>query len=393
MRSRKSCRLNKLISVATSTIQSVNATRLHQDRQVSSRLSANMASTVAEDSDTDMEVEELIDLGNSLINAILERSSLSKIKRIIDAGAPLWFQDDEGMSALHAAAYVENEDLVRFLIGEGALWNAVDNLHNTAGDIALSLNNGPCYTIIRDAGIRSELLLSLLSSRSPSTDSSLSHVLKATDATPAGSTDAFLSSRLQFTKDTHGQDICLLKVNEQEEIGVMMGWERGIMQETVHKLCSDHENLPRGLKVLNVGFGLGIIDCLFQALPVPPSIHVIIEPHPDVLQHMRELGWYNKPGVTILEDYKELHRFFGHVPDLLAGPESRFGFFNGLGATNALFYDVYTHVSDLHLADIGIDVACSDVDVFQGHESRWGKSREYFAMRSYRLPVGKMRTM
>ncbi|KAL6305052.1 S-adenosyl-L-methionine-dependent methyltransferase [Sparassis latifolia] len=368
-----------------------------------------------------MEVEELIDLGNSLINAILERSSLSKIKRIIDAGAPLWFQDDEGMSALHAAAYVENEDLVRFLIGEGALWNAVDNLHNTAGDIALSLNNGPCYTIIRDAGIRSELLLSLLSSRSPSTDSSLSHVLKATDATPAGSTDAFLSSRLQFTKDTHGQDICLLKVNEQEEIGVMMGWERGIMQETVHKLCSDHENLPRGLKVLNVGFGLGIIDCLFQALPVPPSIHVIIEPHPDVLQHMRELGWYNKPGVTILEgkwqdfmesdevltvggfdvvytdtfseDYKELHRFFGHVPDLLAGPESRFGFFNGLGATNALFYDVYTHVSDLHLADIGIDVACSDVDVFQGHESRWGKSREYFAMRSYRLPVGKMRTM
>lgn len=33
----------------------------------------------------------------------------------------------------------------------------VDNLHNTAGDIALSLNNDECYQIIRDAGIRSGL--------------------------------------------------------------------------------------------------------------------------------------------------------------------------------------------------------------------------------------------
>lgn len=28
---------------------------------------------------------------------------------------------------------------------------------------------------------------------------------------------------------------------------------------------------------------------------------MIIEPHPDVLAHMRESGWYDKPGVTILE--------------------------------------------------------------------------------------------
>jgi len=189
----------------------------------------------------------------------------------------------------------------------------------------------------------------------------------------------------------------------------------------VHKLCDDHENLQEGLKVLNIGFGLGIIDGLFQALPIPPSQHVIIEAHPDVLQHMRELGWYDKKGVKILEgkwqdfvdcdellsvggfdvvytdtfseDYKELHRFFGQVPDLLAGPESRFGFFNGLGATNALFYDVYTHVADLHLADVGIDIEWSDVDVTAGSDERWGKTREYFALPLYRLPVGKMRTI
>ena len=60
-------------------------------------------------------------------------------------------------------------------------------------------------------------------------------------------------------------------------------------------------------------------------------------------------------------------------------------------AADALFYDVYTHVSELHLEDIGIDVQWSDVDVFEGETDRWGKTREYFAMRTYRLPVGKMK--
>lgn len=77
-------------------------------------------------------------------------------------------------------------------------------------------------------------------------------------------------------------------------------------------------------------------------------------------------GWYNRPGVrvfegkwqdflgedaqesdiwnlggfdaiyidTFSENYVDLKAFFEHVPDLLAGPESRFGFFNGLGATS-----------------------------------------------------------
>ena len=32
-----------------------------------------------------------------------------------------------------------------------------------------------------------------------------------------------------------------------------------------------------------------------------------------------------------------------------------------------------------------------DVDVFEGDVDRWGKTREYFAMRTYRLPIGKMK--
>ena len=53
-------------------------------------------------------------------------------------------------------------------------------------------------------------------------------VLKATDVTPVGDTDAFLSSRLQFSHDDQGQDVCLLDISEQEKVGVMMGWEREI---------------------------------------------------------------------------------------------------------------------------------------------------------------------
>lgn len=81
---------------------------------------------------------------------------------------------------------------------------------------------------------------------------------------------------------------------------------------------------------------------------------------------MRKLGWYEKPGVQILEgkwqdflrdngelgvggpfdvvytdtfseDYGELRRFFRHLPTLLSGPGSRFSFFNGLGATSPFF--------------------------------------------------------
>jgi protein arginine N-methyltransferase 2 len=87
-------------------------------------------------------------------------------------------------------------------------------------------------------------------------------------------------------------------------------------------MCLDYPNAETGPRVLNVGFGLGIvgvphtaicfvrigsskayiqIDSYFQGLPVPPSTHVIIEPHPDVLRYMREQGWYDKKGVTVLE--------------------------------------------------------------------------------------------
>jgi type IV protein arginine methyltransferase len=133
------------------------------------------------------------------------------------------------------------------------------------------------------------------------------------------------------------------------------------------------------------------IDSYFQALPVPPSTHVIIEPHPDVLKYMREQGWYDKKGVIIFEGkwqdfvdskilddvvfdvvytdtfseeyegvvpmtsivtpnncltFEDLRRFFNHVPKLLAGPDARFSFFNGLGATSMFFSTFFLYITD-----------------------------------------------
>ena len=64
-------------------------------------------------------------------------------------------------------------------------------------------------------------------------------MLKASDDTPAGSTEAFLATKLQYTKDEQGQDICLVRVNEEEEVGVMMGWERGISESFRGAVCVD----------------------------------------------------------------------------------------------------------------------------------------------------------
>ena len=116
------------------------------------------------------------------------------------------------------------------------------------------MNNDACYRLVRDAGIRSgtsllplpcaipgsaypeiELLLQLLSSRGPGLGGDDALVLETQDATAFGSTDAFLHSRLRYTKDAQGQEICLLAAGD-EEVGVMMGWEREISE--CSRLCA-----------------------------------------------------------------------------------------------------------------------------------------------------------
>ncbi|KAG9081910.1 Arginine N-methyltransferase 2 [Ceratobasidium sp. 370] len=136
---------------------------------------------------------------------------------------------------------------------------------------------------------------------------------------------------------------------------------------------------------------------------------------------MRSTGWFSKPGVEILEgrwqdfvtpdkigrllgedggfdviytdtfseDYSDLYQFFEHLGDLMANQNSKFSFFNGLGATNATFYDVYTKLSALHIEDMGLTTRWEDVDVHAAAEGEgvWGETRKYFSLPIYRLPI------
>lgn len=50
---------------------------------------------------------------------------------------------------------------------------------------------------------------------------------------------------------------------------------------------------PReGLAIINIGFGLGLIDTFIQRSK--PRMHYIVEAHPDVYKHMIETGWDKK---------------------------------------------------------------------------------------------------
>jgi type IV protein arginine methyltransferase len=77
--------------------------------------------------DGDSEVDAATRLGSHLINIIFSSlpSDIPVIQSLVKAGAPLWYQDEaHGFSALHAACFVENHELVQMLIESGAVWNS-----------------------------------------------------------------------------------------------------------------------------------------------------------------------------------------------------------------------------------------------------------------------------
>ena len=89
---------------------------------------------------------------------------------------------------------------------------------------------------------------------------------------------------------------------------VMMEWERPIMEQAAQVITRN------GGRVLNVGFGMGIIDTEIEKYPI--TEHWIIEPHLDVYTKMLNDGWHLKPHVTILYGdwqyyMKFLHEFDG----------------------------------------------------------------------------------
>ncbi|CED84000.1 arginine n-methyltransferase 2 [Phaffia rhodozyma] len=366
---------------------------------------------------------QIAEAGTTLLQAAQTAGAAEVLRLLKEEEAPAWYQDELGWTAMHYAAEREDSDMVKALLANGGVWNAVDNQGYCSADIALSLNATKIYKLIQSHAVRSELLLSFLSSKGRTSASDSNLILKdGEEDTVAGNTDNFLKSKLTYEKDADGRE----RVVDEEGNGVMMGWEEGIMRASVDRLTEgllEGRKEDEGLRILNVGFGLGIVDTMFQNLTPKPLLHTVIEPHPSVLAHMEETGWTEKerPNLMVLkgkwqdwvekeeiykeggydviyfdtfsEGYSELKDFFQHLPNLLAGPESRFSFFHGLGATNATFHDVYTSLSELHLQEVGIgSVKWTDVLIEdEVREEVWnGIRRKYWTLPLYRLPIAQM---
>ena len=68
---------------------------------------------------------EMEAIGQALISAILERAPPEVVQKLlVEDEAPLWYQDEDGWSALHAAASVEDAGLIKSLLQRGAPWNS-----------------------------------------------------------------------------------------------------------------------------------------------------------------------------------------------------------------------------------------------------------------------------
>ena len=110
--------------------------------------------------------------------------------------------------------------------------------------------------------------------------------------------DKYLASQLKY-------DDSIGALLDDEGAPVMMEWEREIMRASAEILLP---GIGKG-RVLNIGFGMGIIDGYLQDRK--PDSHVIVEAHPAVIQKMKDLAWDKKPGVQVLQEFL--------APPLMAG--------------------------------------------------------------------------
>ena len=160
-----------------------------------------------------------------------------------------------------------------------------------------------------------------------------------------------------------------------------------------------------GLHILNVGFGLGLVDGHLQ--DSHPKTHTIIEAHPDVYKKMIDDGWDKKATILFgrwqdvvdkldvydaiyfdtfgeyMDDLKEFHDL---LPNILK-EDGIYSFFNGLAATDMFFHDVACRICELDLLDIGFQVKWIKIEMDKLGDQVWKDiKREYFSLPFYNLP-------
>lgn len=340
------------------------------------------------------------------------------------------------------------------LFSWGAGWNLTDKNGDTPGDVLFKkgLRGSDFYSRFVDAGVRAEILLrkinddiEFLSDGEEPEDTNDEEVpqLQAEEEPqevaqpteeeiqkqqeferiknelindPANTQSTYLKTKLEY------KDGALITKDNLD--GVMMDWENELMKagcDTIFKSLeyAEDEDDIKEVNILNIGFGMGIIDTMIQSRN--PTHHYISEAHPDVLAKLRQDGWFEKPNVTVLEGrwqdtlpellskgvffngiyydtYSEHYSDMLELYDLIVGllkPSGVFSFFNGLGADRQVIYDVYKKIVEIDLNNYGMDVKYTELETPKStgeefddtKESEWqGIKRAYWRCKTYYHP-------
>ncbi|ORY38915.1 S-adenosyl-L-methionine-dependent methyltransferase [Rhizoclosmatium globosum] len=298
-------------------------------------------------------------------------------------------------SPLHYAAQTGSLAAVELLLQHGHPWNEVTFTHKTAAEFALAQGHNHIWDRLLNEGIRVEMLLAILGKGEQDSDTlDLDEETKA-KLLPVDASD-YLNKKLTYSEDGS-------KLLDEDGNGVMMGWEAPLMERHAMVIAP-----APGKSVLNVGFGLGIIDTYLQERGV--AQHTIIEAHPDVYAFMLKQGWDKKPGVKILfgrwqdvvdqlevydgiffdtfgEDYDALKEFHELLPNILA-EDGIYSYFNGLSGSNPFFHEVSCAICESDLQDMGIETSIEKIDMGSLGDEVWdGVRRAYWTLPIYNLPT------
>ena len=322
----------------------------------------------------------------------------------------------EPRTALLAGA----KETVAFLLENGAIWNQLDSHDETPGCVAFRLGLEELYRVIVDAGVRAEMLLGRLEEYerlADGDDEDGEDGLNGIEEQGLNEDQATIGTQQQqkvdemstpFLSSTLSMDSS--RILDEQQNGVMMAWESGIMKHSADALLSS-----TGSRVLNIGFGMGIFDNFIENHEHRPTSHHIIEAHPAVLAKMRETGWYDRPSVTIhegrwqdvlprlvfqgqmydviffdtfAESYSEFRHFFSEYVIGLLEQDGRWSYFNGMGADRQISYDVYQKVVEMDLFETGFDVEwVEEIDVPDLRGDWEGVRRRYWDIKRYRVPL------
>lgn len=312
---------------------------------------------------------------------------LAGLKTALSAGASASHQEEVGgTSAMMQAAAAGKLESVKLLLLEGAPWNATDRSGKCAGDHAVlaAEPSQPVIDCLVAAGVQAEMLFRAM------TRAQLPAGEHVANLEQTSSNRKYLDRPVHYT----GPENNLL---DEDKRGVMMSWEDPLMKAHAEILAHS------GGDVLNVGFGMGIVDTYLQSHS--PRTHTIIEAHPDVYKKMIADGWDKKPGVTIVfgrwqevvgrlgqnfdgiffdtfdDDFEGFH---GALPGLLR-PGGLYSFFNGIHPENLFFQGVACEVIKQQLDALGFesqfircDIDCSDLKTWEGVAFNYFDSGQYF---------------